>query len=101
MKLLCTFVTYNFAKVGLSDNFVFAVNSILAESFYYVNYGSSIILSKVRLIISVNEPINTGSVVFKAKHELKCQNEVLLKYHFSGNTNVFFPLLRLSDKQLT
>ena len=43
MKLLCTFVTYNFAKVGLSDNFVFVVNSILAESFYYVKYGLPII----------------------------------------------------------
>ena len=36
-----------------------------------------------------NENINTDvSVVFKTKHELKCQNEVFLKYHFSGNTSV-------------
>ena len=28
-------------------------------------------------------------VVFKTKHELKCQNELLLKYHFSGNTRLY------------
>ena len=28
------------------------------------------------------------SVVFNTKHELKCQNELFLKYHFSGNTSV-------------
>ena len=38
-----------------------------------------------------NENINTGvSVVFKTKCELKCQNELFLKYHFSGNTKEFF-----------
>jgi hypothetical protein len=37
-----------------------------------------------------NEIINTGvSVVFKTKSELKCQNELFLKYHFSGNTSVY------------
>ena len=34
--------------------------------------------------------INIGvSVVFKAKYELKCQNELFLKYHFSGNTSFY------------
>ena len=34
-----------------------------------------------------NENKNTGvSVVFKTKRELKCQNELFLLYHFSGNT---------------
>ena len=28
-------------------------------------------------------------VVFETKRELKCQNELFLKYHFSGNTSVF------------
>ena len=38
-----------------------------------------------------NENINTGvSVVFKTKRELKYQNELILKYHFSGNTTVCF-----------
>ena len=38
-----------------------------------------------------NENIKTGvSVVFKTKRELKCQNELFLKYHFSGNTSVSF-----------
>ena len=37
------------------------------------------------------ENINIGvSVVFKTKHELKCQNELYLKYLFSGNTRGFF-----------
>ena len=37
-----------------------------------------------------NENINTGvSVVFKTKRELKCQNELFLKYHFSGNTSLY------------
>ena len=50
----------------------------------------SIIMSKVGQIISDNENINTGvSVVFKTKRELKCQNELFLKYHFSGNTSVY------------
>ena len=39
-----------------------------------------------------NENINTGvSVVFKTKRELKCQNELFLKYHFSGNTSLTLP----------
>ena len=49
-----------------------------------------------------NENINTGvSVAFKTKHELKCQNELFLKYNFSGNTIFMFLLLRLFDKLLT
>ena len=37
-----------------------------------------------------NENINTGvSVVFKTKHELKCQNELFKKKHFSGDTSVY------------
>ena len=37
-----------------------------------------------------NENINTGvSVVFKTKIELKWQNELFLKYHFSGNTSLY------------
>ena len=37
-----------------------------------------------------NENINTDvSVVFKTKRELKCQNELFLKNHFSGNTSVY------------
>ena len=48
---------------------------VLAESFYYVNYGSSIITSKVSQINVSNENLNTGvSVVFKTKRESKCQN---------------------------
>ena len=46
-----------------------------------------------------NENINTVvSVVFKTKHELKCQNELFLKYHFSGNISavIMFSLLRLN-----
>ena len=49
-----------------------------AKSSYYVNYGLSIIAS------------NTGvSVVFKTKRELKCPNELFLKFHFSGNTILY------------
>ena len=37
-----------------------------------------------------NENINTGVfVVFKTKPEWKCQNELLLKYNFSGNTSFY------------
>ena len=58
----------------------------ITESFYYVNYGSSIIASNNLS----NENINNGvSAVFKTKRELKCQNELFLKYHFSGNTSVY------------
>ena len=46
-------------------------------SFYYVNYGSSIISSKVSQIISV-----------MTKHELECKNKLTLNYHFSGNTSL-------------
>ena len=70
-----------------------------AESFYYVKYWLSIIMSKVSLS---NENINTGvSVVFKTKHELKCQNKLFFKYHFSGNTSLKDFLLRLFNELLT
>ena len=37
-----------------------------------------------------NENMYTGvSVVFKTKHESKCQNELISKYHFSGNTSLY------------
>ena len=40
-----------------------------------------------------SENINTGfSVVFKTKCELKCQNELFLKYHFSGNTSLHWSI---------
>ena len=43
-----------------------------------------------------NENINTGvSVVFKTKRELKRQNELFLKYHFSGNTSVYVIITEL------
>ena len=59
-----------------------------AESFYCVKYRLSIIKSKVIQIISVNE--NTGvSVAFRTKRELECQNELFLKYHFSGNASLY------------
>ena len=60
--------------------------TIKAESFYYVNYGSSIIPSKVRQILSVMETytVHTGVyVAFKTKRELKYQNELFLKYKSS------------------
>jgi hypothetical protein len=48
-------------------------------------------MTKVSQIISVtNENINTGvSVVMKTKNELKCQNELFLKHHFSGNNSIY------------
>ena len=56
------------------------IKALLAESFYYVDYGLSIITSKVSQIFSVTK-INTGaSVVFKRKHELKCHNKLFLKF---------------------
>ena len=56
------------------------------ESFYYVNYGLSIITSNKLS----NENINTGvSVVFKTKRELKCQDKLFFKYHFSRNTSLY------------
>ena len=65
----------------------------LAESFYNVKYGSSIIMSKVSLS---NENINTGvSVVFKTKRELKCPNRLHI---FLEKTVFMFSLLRIFDK---
>ena len=72
----------------------------IAESFYNVNYGSSIIMSK-----SLSKNLSNQNafvfVVFKTKRELKRQNELFLKYHFSGNTSFMFSLMRLFDKLLT
>ena len=62
---------------------------ILAQSFCYVNYGSSIFTSKVSEIISVMETQTQFSVVFKMKCELKCQNELFLKSHLSGITSIY------------
>ena len=47
----------------------------IAESFYNVNYGSSIITSKSPSKISVIKTNTSVFVVFKTKCELKCQNE--------------------------
>ena len=58
---------------------------LTVESFYYVNYGLSIITSNKLS----NENINTGvSVVFKTKRELKCQDKLFLRYHFTRNTSL-------------
>ena len=64
-----------------------------AESFYYVKYGSTIINYCVKSQSNnlSNENINIGvSDVFKTKCELKCRNELILKYVFSGNTSIYF-----------
>ena len=55
----------------------------LAQYFYNVKNGSSIITSKSLSNISVMKTNNVVFVVYKTKHQLKCQ--------FSGNTS---PLLR-------
>ena len=53
------------------------------------NMDRQLLRQKVRQKFSVMK-IKTGVfVVLKTKHELKCQNELFLKYHFSGNTSVF------------
>ena len=44
---------------------------------------------KIRHKISVIQTNIFVFVVFKIKHELKCQNELSLKYHFSGNTSLY------------
>ena len=65
----------------------------IAESFYNIKYGSSIITSKVSQKISVIKNMNTGiSVVFKTKRELKCQNKQFFWKH-----QFFFSLLRIFD----
>ena len=76
---------------GLLSNFSIKLTDSLAESFYYVNHGLSIIPSKVCQIISVMKTWTDVFVAFKTKHESKCQNKLFLKCHFSGNTrfNVF------------
>ena len=64
----------------------------LAESFYTVKYGLSIIMSKVGQKISV---LKTGvSVVFKTKHELKGQNKLFFWKH---QVFFLFSLLRIFD----
>ena len=43
-----------------------------------------------------NENINTGvSIVFKTKCKSKCLNELLLKYHFSGNTTFYIFITKI------
>ena len=66
-------------------------NYTLAEFFYYICYLWIInYYVKSQSNNLSNENINTGvSVVFKTKRELKCQNELFLKYHFSGNTSLY------------
>ena len=69
-----------------TSNFLTFLLDPIAESFYNVNYGSSIITSK-----SLSKNISNQLLfffVFKKKCELKCQNELFLKYHFSGNTSI-------------
>ena len=61
----------------------------------------------VRHKISVIKTNTCVFVVFKTKRELKCQNELFLKYNFSGNTSLYafitdiISLLRLFDELLT
>ena len=58
-------------------------NNPIAKSFYCTNYESSI-----TYYFKSNENKSTGnSVVFRTKGDLKCQYELVWKYHFSGNTN--------------
>ena len=57
----------------------------LPESFYYINFG-------LLIMWPVSQIISGMTLVFllsREKCELKCQNELFLKYHFSGNTNVY------------
>ena len=49
-----------------------------AESFYYINYGSSIIMSKVRQIISVMKTLNTG-----VSREMILQKQCILTFSFT------------------
>ena len=44
---------------------------------------------KVCQIISVMKTNTVVFVVIKTKRELKCQNELFFKYHFSGNTSLY------------
>ena len=54
----------------------------MADSLYYVKYGSSIITSKIPSKILSNKNIKTGvSVVFKTKRELKCPNKLFFWNH--------------------
>ena len=48
-----------------------------------------LLCQKVRQIISVIKTNTCVFVVFETKRELKCQNELFLKYHFSGNTSLY------------
>ena len=59
---------------------------LVAESFNYFKYGLG---QKVCQIISVMKTNMDVFVVFKTKHELKCQNELPLKYHFAENTSFY------------
>ena len=68
---------------------------------YYTIMERQLLRQKVRQIILVMKT-NTGVfVVFKTKRELKCQNELFLKYHFSGTPAFMFSLLKLFVDLLT
>ena len=58
----------------------------LAESFYNIKYGSSIITSKL------SQKMSGVFVVFKTKRELKCQNKLFFWNH---QFFVLFSLLRI------
>jgi hypothetical protein len=77
---------------------VFFAEVRIAESFYYVNYGLSIITSKVRQIISV---MKAETLVFPEKLYLKYSSFWHFNSHFvlkTTETPVFmFSLLRLFD----
>ena len=71
-------IVYNFTIEALSRAF-------LLRQFGIVNY-----YVKNQSDNTSNENIDTGvSVAFKTKHVLKCQNELFLKYQFSGNTSLY------------
>ena len=74
-------------KLGRMIEFEIAQISrvFLLRQLWIVNYYVKSSSNNLR-----NENINSGvSVVFKTKHELRCQNELFLKYHFSGNTSLY------------
>ena len=65
-------------------------SNIIAESFYYVTYGSSIITSKVKSNNISNENTSNGvSVVYKTKRQLKCQKNNCFWNIVSLETPVF------------
>ena len=72
-------------KINIKSKFQYLHNSrvFLLRQLWIVNYSVKSSLNNLS-----NENINIDvSVVFKTKGEWKCQNELFLKYHFSGNTS--------------